>query len=58
MKAEEFKKIRKELGYTQEQVAELLGYTRRMVINWERGDNDVPKVVNLCLRLMVKCGDN
>lgn len=54
MKAEEFKKIRKELGYTQEQLAQLLGYTRRMVINWERGDNDVPKVVSLCLGLMVK----
>ena len=56
MKAEEFKKIRKQLGYTQEGLAEKLGYTRRMVINWEHGDNDVPKVVRLCLRLMVKNG--
>ena len=58
MKAAEFKKIRKELGYTQEGLAEKLGYTRRMIINWEHGDNDVPKVVSLCLRLMVKNGDN
>ena len=57
MKAAGFKKIRKELGYTQELLAELLGYTRRMIINWEHGDNDVPKVVSLCLRLMVKNGD-
>ena len=56
MKAAEFKKIRKELGYTQEQLAAILGYTRRMIINWEHGDNDVPKVVSLCLQLMVKNG--
>ena len=54
MKAAEFKKIRKQLGYTQEGLAELLGYTRRMIINWEHGDNDVPKVVSLCLGLMIK----
>ena len=57
-KAAEFKTIRKELGYTQEGLAELLGYTSRMVINWERGDNDVRKVFSLCLRLMDKNGDN
>ena len=58
MKAQEFKKIRKQLGYTQEGLAEKLGYTRRMIINWEHGENDVPKVVSLCLRLLVKIGDN
>ena len=50
----EFKTIRKGLGYTQEQVGDLLGYSRRMVINWESGEHDIPKVVSLCLRLMVK----
>ena len=34
--------IRKKKGYTQEQLAEIVGATKRQIGAWERGENDMP----------------
>ena len=52
MKAAEFKKIRKELGYTQEQLAAVIGYSRRMIINYENGTHEIDRAVSLLLKFM------
>ena len=54
MKAAEFKKIRKELGYTQEQLATVIGYSRRMIINYENGTHEIDKAVGMLMLFMVK----
>lgn len=38
MSSDEFKSIRKSIGYTQIEMAKALGITRRMVIYYENGD--------------------
>ena len=52
MNGTELKAIRKKLGISQEELSELLGYTMRRVGNWERGDYDVPRVVELVMKLL------
>ena len=45
MTGAEFKSIRKELGYTQEEFGKIIGYTRRMIINWETYDYPIERHV-------------
>ena len=53
----EFKAMRKDLGLSQEQLADLIGYSRQQVINWEKGKYDVPRVVTLCMTLLTISGE-
>jgi len=47
MKAEEIKKLRKRLKFTQTQLAEKLGVSKTTVLNWE---NETTKPSKLALR--------
>lgn len=38
----EMREIRKKRGYTQEQLADAVGATKRQIGAWERGENDMP----------------
>lgn len=42
MTPDEFKKMRKAAGFTQAQMAERLGVSRRTVISWEAGEYSLP----------------
>ena len=55
MKGEEFKQMRKDLGLTQAQAAVMLGYTRQMIINWEKDKYPVDKSAGLVLKLLTLC---
>jgi predicted transcriptional regulator len=44
---QEFRDWRRRLGITQQQAADLLGYTKRGVAKIEGGDKDVARVVEL-----------
>jgi len=48
----QFKAIRKELGYTQGNLAELIGYSRAHVSNMENGHYEVEKKVELLMLLL------
>ena len=48
----EFKQIRKDLGYTQADLAEIIGYSRTQVGNFERGTYEIGTTVSLLLRLL------
>jgi len=54
MTAKQFKIARKKLGMTQKEMAALLGYSREQVAYWEGGKYEVPKVVELCLGLLIE----
>ncbi len=41
---------RKRWGYTQPQLADLLGLTRYTVLRWEKGQYAIPKWLRLALR--------
>lgn len=36
------KRLRKEKGLTQEELAKMVGATKRQIGSWERGENDLP----------------
>jgi len=57
MKAAEFKKIRKELGYTQEQLAKIIGYSRQHVNNYENEKYEIEKAIGLLLKFMQQASD-
>lgn len=44
--------IRKELGFTQEELGEVLGYTRFEVLRFETEKHPIPKSVKTCVLLM------
>jgi DNA-binding XRE family transcriptional regulator len=49
MNAQAFKAWRKRFGHTQEQAAELLGVSRRVVAGWETNEIRIPKMVGLAI---------
>ncbi len=49
MTPEQFKQIRKELGWTQQRLADELGMSRRQIGNYEQGTSPIPKVVSLAI---------
>jgi len=54
MDGEVFRHIRKQYGYTQQTMAEVLGYSVRSVVAWERGQAKVPTIVSRFMRIMQK----
>lgn len=54
MKAEEFRHIRKQFGWTQTECAAAIGYSARAVGGWETGARSIPRVVAIVLRLLVE----
>ena len=44
--ADRLQALRKKAGYSQEQLADMLGLSRQAVSKWERGDSD-PSTANL-----------
>ncbi len=52
MKKRQFKKWRKDLGLTQPQLAQLLGYERSAIMKWEQGINPVPELVGVIHQLV------
>ena len=51
---DEFKKLRESIGYTQAKLSEEMGITIRTITRWENGEIEIPKVVELALRSIVK----
>jgi transcriptional regulator with XRE-family HTH domain len=49
MTKEEFLLRRRALGLSQEQMGQVLGFSRRMITHWERGTKPIPRVVELAL---------
>ena len=48
----EFRKVRKELGLTQEEMGAALGVSRHTILRHEQSDEDIPRLVELaCERL-------
>lgn len=47
MNADELRKLRKEAGLTQDQLAEKVGLNRRTIINYEKGENIPDSIVKL-----------
>ncbi|EYR81856.1 DNA-binding transcriptional regulator [Shinella sp. DD12] len=57
MTSEEFKAIRKRLGYKQEALAALLGYGSKVRISeFESGTRDVPRLLALLMAAMDQTG--
>jgi repressor LexA len=50
MHGDELRKTRQALGFSQEQLAGKLGYTRRSVIRYEDGSSPIPDVVAMALQ--------
>ena len=51
MSSEEFKKIRKRLGLSQEKLADELGVAQGAVSFWENGQRPIPGPVAIVMRL-------
>ena|GEM_PF-1534299 len=51
---DEFKKLRESIGYTQAKLSEEMEITIRTITRWENGEVEIPKVVELALRSIVK----
>ena len=51
---DEFKKLRESIGYTQARLSEEMDITIRTITRWENGEVEIPKVVELALRSIVK----
>jgi transcriptional regulator with XRE-family HTH domain len=49
-----FKKLRESVGFTQAEVAELLGVTIRSLTRWETGVLPTPRMAELALRYIVE----
>jgi DNA-binding transcriptional regulator YiaG len=54
MTPEEMKRLRREAGLTQVQLADALGVAPRTVQAWEGGTNKVPSTAAMAVRLVVK----
>lgn len=57
MNRHEFKKIRKELGFSQQQLGTALGRERRQIIRYEKGDQDIPPWAKLALESLMRQGE-
>ena len=51
MNAHDLKRIRSDLGLTQQRFAEALGVTRRSYVGWEMGERDIPQPVQILAEL-------
>ena len=54
MTKDEFKKLRESISYTQAKLSEEMDITIRTITRWENGEIEIPKVVELALRSIVK----
>ena len=54
MTRQEFKKIRKELGFSQERLGKALGRQRRQIIRYENGDMVIPPWAGLAMESLVR----
>ena len=50
-----FKALRKELRMTRREVAEMLGKTRRQIVNYENGSTPIPYPDQYCLEVIEFC---
>lgn len=50
MKGSEFKAWRERRGYTQTSIAQELGVSRFTVINWEKMEDDLPRILVLAIK--------
>ena len=44
MNAKKFKKLRSDLGLSQEEMADELNVSQPTIFRWESGDTDIPKI--------------
>ena len=51
---DEFKKLRESIGYTQGKLSKEMGITIRTITRWESGEVEIPKVVELAFRSIIK----
>ena len=54
MTKQEFKKIRTDLGLSQEQLGKAFGRERRQIIRYEMGDMEIPPWVDLAFESLVR----
>lgn len=54
MDGPELFRIRSQLGLTQKQLAEKLGYDRNAIWRWERGIHPIRRTVALAVRALLK----
>jgi len=52
MKAKELREIRKQLGWSQRQIAEAVGVTANSVARWERGEMAIAEPAARLLRMI------
>jgi DNA-binding XRE family transcriptional regulator len=56
MEPSELLKWRKDHGYTQQELANLLGVARMTVVRWEKAMRDIPPFLHLALKFLEKKG--
>jgi transcriptional regulator with XRE-family HTH domain len=54
MTKQEFRRLRKSIGYTQEILAKEMGLFIRTISRWETGEVAIPKVAELALMYIVE----
>jgi DNA-binding XRE family transcriptional regulator len=52
MTARQFKNWRKRMGWTQPRAAEELGRTKRQIIYYETGEQEIPKAIELACKYL------
>lgn len=50
MLGEEMRFLRTEMGKTQEELSETIGYDRQQIARWEKGSVEIPHVVDIIVR--------
>jgi len=53
MEPRELKAARHKLGYTQKELAELIGKNVHTVSRWENGETEIPKSIEMLLGFML-----
>lgn len=56
MRPGEFRRIREQLGYTQQRLADKIGAHRVTITKWERGTLDIPRSIAILMRLAKERG--
>ena len=57
MKPSELSKWRKEHGYTQKELADILGVAGNTIYRWEKSMREIPSFLHLTLECIEKKGD-
>jgi len=52
LNGQEFRFLRKELGLSQKRFATMFGYSDQMVAKWEKGQSDLPRTIDILIRMM------